>query len=193
MCEEFPIFSNVRVISVEDDTSSATGGRLRALMDVDLSDDNLTLAIETALILNYPTPLSAVLPVALAVSVVRFQERCQSALCPLHRTTPRQRTRPNRLRLLAILKRILHSLFFQTIVKIFLSEVLSVLVPDCKMYPKLHNSSKPEHTLGSKKGLWSLEFRLCPCPVSLLSCHTGLCSQNILYQAPQTFAHSYAF
>lgn len=41
-------------------------------MDVDLSDDNLTLAIETSLILNYPKPFSAVLPLALAVSVVRF-------------------------------------------------------------------------------------------------------------------------
>ncbi|KIX97020.1 uncharacterized protein Z520_07134 [Fonsecaea multimorphosa CBS 102226] len=72
MGEEFPIFSNVRVIAVDDDMSTATGGRLQALMDVDLSDDNLTLAIETALILNYPKPFSAVLPVALAVSVVRF-------------------------------------------------------------------------------------------------------------------------
>lgn len=41
-------------------------------MDVDLSDDNLSLAVETSLLLNYPKPFSAVLPVALAVSVVRF-------------------------------------------------------------------------------------------------------------------------
>ena len=71
--EEFPIFSNCRVIALEDDTSAhAGGGRLQALMDVDLSDDNLTLAIETSLILNYPKPFSAILPLALAVSVVRF-------------------------------------------------------------------------------------------------------------------------
>ncbi|KAK5047995.1 hypothetical protein LTR84_006185 [Exophiala bonariae] len=82
MGEEFPIFSNVRVMSVEDDTSSATGGRLQALMDVDLSDDNLTLAIETALILNYPKPLSAVLPVALAVSVVRFSGTLSISFVP---------------------------------------------------------------------------------------------------------------
>ncbi|KEF58228.1 uncharacterized protein A1O9_06154 [Exophiala aquamarina CBS 119918] len=82
MGEEFPIFSNVRVIAVEDDTSSATGGRLQALMDVDLSDDNLTLAIETALILNYPKPLSAVLPVALAVSVVRFSATLSISFVP---------------------------------------------------------------------------------------------------------------
>lgn len=68
--EEFPIFSNCRVIAVEDPSSD--GGRLQALMDVDLSDDNLSLAIETSLILNYPKPFSAVLPVALSVSVVRF-------------------------------------------------------------------------------------------------------------------------
>ncbi|KAL2217175.1 maintenance of mitochondrial morphology protein 1 [Thermoascus aurantiacus ATCC 26904] len=68
--EEFPIFSNCRVIAVDDPNSD--GGRLQALMDVDLSDDNLSIAIETNLILNYPKPRSAVLPVALSVSVVRF-------------------------------------------------------------------------------------------------------------------------
>ncbi|KAL2405840.1 Maintenance of mitochondrial morphology protein 1 [Exophiala dermatitidis] len=82
MGEEFPIFSNVRVIAVEDEASSATGGRLQALMDVDLSDDNLTLAIETALILNYPKPFSAVLPVALAVSVVRFSGTLSISFVP---------------------------------------------------------------------------------------------------------------
>jgi maintenance of mitochondrial morphology protein 1 len=71
--EEFPIFSNCRVIALEDETlGQSGGGRLQALMDVDLSDDNLTLAIETSLILNYPRPFSAILPLALAVSVVRF-------------------------------------------------------------------------------------------------------------------------
>ncbi len=71
--EEFPIFSNCRVIALEDDSlGQSGGGRLQALMDVDLSDDNLTLAIETSLILNYPKPFSAILPLALAVSVVRF-------------------------------------------------------------------------------------------------------------------------
>ncbi|KAK2764879.1 ERMES complex subunit mmm1 [Arachnomyces sp. PD_36] len=68
--EEFPIFSNCRVIAVDDPNSD--GGRLQALMDVDLSDDNLSLAITTSLLLNYPKPFSAVLPIALAVSVVRF-------------------------------------------------------------------------------------------------------------------------
>ena len=82
MGEEFPIFSNVRVISAEDDLASATGGKLQALMDVDLSDDNLTLAIESALILNYPKPLSAVLPVALAVSVVRFSGTLSISFVP---------------------------------------------------------------------------------------------------------------
>ena len=82
MGEEFPIFSNVRVISLDDEGSSATGGRLQALMDVDLSDDNLTLAIETALILNYPKPFSAVLPVALAVSVVRFSGTLSISFVP---------------------------------------------------------------------------------------------------------------
>ena len=82
MGEEFPIFSNVRVVQVEDDASVATGGRLQALVDVDLSDDNLTLAIETSLILNYPKPFSAVLPVALSVSVVRFSGTLSISFVP---------------------------------------------------------------------------------------------------------------
>lgn len=81
--EEFPIFSNCRVIEVEDENASGqAGGRLQALMDVDLSDDNLTLAIETSLVLNYPKPLSAVLPVALAVSVVRFSGTLSISFVP---------------------------------------------------------------------------------------------------------------
>ena len=83
--DEFPIFSNCRVMPAEDGFavggSTAEGksggsagseeGRLQARMDVDLSDV-ITLGIETTLVLNYPKPLVAVLPVALAVSVVRF-------------------------------------------------------------------------------------------------------------------------
>jgi maintenance of morphology protein 1 len=78
--EEFPIFSNCRVIAVDDPNSD--GGRLQALMDVDLSDDNLSLAIETSLILNYPKPYSAILPVALSVSVVRFSGTLCISLIP---------------------------------------------------------------------------------------------------------------
>ncbi|KAK2749454.1 ERMES complex subunit mmm1 [Myotisia sp. PD_48] len=78
--EEFPIFSNCRVIAVDDPNSD--GGRLQALMDVDLSDDNLSMAIETSLILNYPKPYSAVLPVALSVSVVRFSGTLCIAFVP---------------------------------------------------------------------------------------------------------------
>lgn len=84
--EEFPIFSNCRVIALEDDAQSG-GGRLQALMDVDLSDDNLTLAIETSLILNYPKPFSAVLPLALAVSVVRFSGTLAISFVPAVQTS----------------------------------------------------------------------------------------------------------
>ncbi|KAF2128677.1 hypothetical protein P153DRAFT_386793 [Dothidotthia symphoricarpi CBS 119687] len=70
--DEFPIFSNCRVMPAED---SGVGGvdetRLQAKMDVDLSDV-ITIGIETTLNLNWPKPMSAVLPVALAVSIVRF-------------------------------------------------------------------------------------------------------------------------
>jgi maintenance of morphology protein 1 len=86
--EEFPIFSNCRVIAVDDPNSD--GGRLQALMDVDLSDDNLSLAIETSLILNYPKPRSAVLPVALSVSVVRFSGTLCISLIPANASASSQ-------------------------------------------------------------------------------------------------------
>ncbi|KAG9239817.1 maintenance of mitochondrial morphology protein 1 [Calycina marina] len=91
--EDFPIFSNCRVIPLDDDgLSSATGrgeggtagrehGRLQARMDVDLGDF-ITLAVETKLLLNYPKPLVAVLPVALAVSVVRFSGTLSISFVP---------------------------------------------------------------------------------------------------------------
>jgi maintenance of morphology protein 1 len=50
-------------------------------MDVDLSDV-VTLGIETKLVLNYPKPFSAVLPVALAVSVVRFSGTLSLSFTP---------------------------------------------------------------------------------------------------------------
>ncbi|KAA8643261.1 hypothetical protein EYZ11_011516 [Aspergillus tanneri] len=89
--EEFPIFSNCRIIAVDDPNSD--GGRLQALMDVDLSDDNLSIAIETSLLLNYPKPCSAILPVALSISVVRFSGTLCISLVPastppLHTPSP---------------------------------------------------------------------------------------------------------
>jgi maintenance of morphology protein 1 len=91
--DDFPIFSNCRVIPVDEDGLSATGRggdgkgagrehrRLQARMDVDLSDF-ITLALETKLLLNYPKPLVAVLPVALAVSVVRFSGTLSISFIP---------------------------------------------------------------------------------------------------------------
>jgi len=74
--DEFPIFSNCRISPSEDDP-----GRLQARMDVDLNDV-LTLGIETKLILNWPRPAVAVLPVALAVSIQRFSGTLQIAFIP---------------------------------------------------------------------------------------------------------------
>ncbi|PQE30819.1 Maintenance of mitochondrial morphology 1 protein [Rutstroemia sp. NJR-2017a WRK4] len=92
--EDFPIFSNCRVIPVDEDglslgagragegsSASREHGRLQARMDVDLSDF-ITLAVETKLLLNYPKPLVAVLPVALAVSVVRFSGTLSISFVP---------------------------------------------------------------------------------------------------------------
>ncbi|KAF2854112.1 hypothetical protein T440DRAFT_552014 [Plenodomus tracheiphilus IPT5] len=75
--DEFPIFSNCRVMPAEDSFWYGPGhtgneeGRLQARMDLDLSDV-ITIGVETTLNLNWPKPMSAVLPVALAVSIVRF-------------------------------------------------------------------------------------------------------------------------
>ncbi len=90
--EDFPIFSNCRVIPVDEDGLSfgeregrgrgeREHGRLQARMDVDLSDF-ITLALETKLLLNYPKPLVAILPVALAVSVVRFSGTLSISFIP---------------------------------------------------------------------------------------------------------------
>jgi maintenance of mitochondrial morphology protein 1 len=92
--DDFPIFSNCRIIPVDEDglslgnrkkfdpaTAARDGTRLQARMDVDLSD-MLTLAVETKLLLNYPKKLSAVLPVALAVSVVRFSGTLSISFIP---------------------------------------------------------------------------------------------------------------
>lgn len=92
--EDFPIFSNCRIIPIDEDgltfgpgkgfdTNMATreGARLQARMDVDLSD-MITLAVETKLLLNFPKRLSAVLPVALAVSVVRFSGTLSISFIP---------------------------------------------------------------------------------------------------------------
>ncbi|KAF6802102.1 mitochondrial outer membrane protein MMM1 [Colletotrichum sojae] len=92
--EDFPIFSNCRIISVDEDglslgngktfdasAASREGAKLQARMDVDLSD-MLTLALETKLLLNYPKKLTAVLPVALSVSVVRFSGTLSISFIP---------------------------------------------------------------------------------------------------------------
>ncbi|KAI2642777.1 hypothetical protein GGS21DRAFT_192260 [Xylaria nigripes] len=102
--EDFPIFSNCRIIPIDEDglslenrngggISSGQGGAagarakllegsyLQARMDVDLSD-MITLALETKLLLNYPKRLTAALPVALAVSVVRFSGTLSISFIP---------------------------------------------------------------------------------------------------------------
>ena len=91
--DEFPIFSNTRVIPVDEngvpikELKGNRGERLQARMDVDLSDV-LTLGIETKLVLNYPKPFVAVLPVALAVSVVRFSGTLSLSFSPSSPSNP---------------------------------------------------------------------------------------------------------
>ncbi|KFA65453.1 hypothetical protein S40285_00450 [Stachybotrys chlorohalonatus IBT 40285] len=91
--EDFPIFSNCRIIPIDEDglsighgrfdpaKAARDGTRLQARMDVDLSD-MLTMAVETKLLLNYPKKLSAILPVALSVSIVRFSGTLSISFIP---------------------------------------------------------------------------------------------------------------
>ncbi len=91
--DEFPIFSNCRVMPAEDGFWYGPSGsandetRLQARMDVDLSDV-ITIGIETTLNLNWPKPLSAVLPVALAVSIVRFSGTLVVSFIPSSSSPP---------------------------------------------------------------------------------------------------------
>ncbi|KAI9472346.1 MAG: hypothetical protein EXX96DRAFT_530474 [Benjaminiella poitrasii] len=63
--EEFPIFSNARI------RQASEIGSMRAEIDFEYNDQ-VTLGIETQLILNWPKPAFAVLPISLILSVVRF-------------------------------------------------------------------------------------------------------------------------
>ncbi|KAH3958195.1 maintenance of mitochondrial morphology protein 1 [Parastagonospora nodorum] len=98
--DEFPIFSNCRVMPAEDGfwygpgTTGTEEGRLQARMDVDLSDV-ITIGIETTLNLNWPKPLSAVLPVALAVSIVRFSGTLALSFIPSSSPPSTSTTTPN--------------------------------------------------------------------------------------------------
>lgn len=66
--DDFPIFSNCRI----QYSPNSNKKRLEAKIDIDLSD-RLALGIETKLLMNYPKPFTAALPVQLTVSIVRFQ------------------------------------------------------------------------------------------------------------------------
>ncbi|MDI1491686.1 MAG: ERMES complex subunit mmm1 [Ramalina farinacea] len=113
--EEFPILSNCRVHPVAEavpgssgdnneqqqqqqqpigvGAAAAEGARLQARMDVDLSDF-ITLGIDTRIMLNYPRPGTAILPVALAVSVVRFSGTLSISFMPSSTTHPTSTTPP---------------------------------------------------------------------------------------------------
>lgn len=63
--DAYPIFTNARVRPADDT------GRTRIEIDVDYSDQ-ITLAIDTKLLINFPKPRFAVLPVSLGLTIVRF-------------------------------------------------------------------------------------------------------------------------
>lgn len=63
--DAYPIFTNARVRPADDT------GRTRIEIDVDYSDQ-ITLAIDTKLLINFPKPRFAVLPVSLSLTIARF-------------------------------------------------------------------------------------------------------------------------
>ena len=66
--DDFPIFSNCRI----QYSPNSGNKKLEAKIDIDIND-HLTLGVETKLLLNYPKPGIAALPINLVVSIVRFQ------------------------------------------------------------------------------------------------------------------------
>lgn len=65
---DFPIFSNCRI----QYSPNSNRKKLEAKIDIDLND-RLAVGIETSLLLNYPKPLTASLPINVTVSIIRFQ------------------------------------------------------------------------------------------------------------------------
>ncbi|EPQ31035.1 uncharacterized protein PFL1_01224 [Pseudozyma flocculosa PF-1] len=63
--DAYPVFTNARVRPADDT------GRMRIEVDVDYSDQ-ITLAIDTKLLINFPKPRFAVLPVSISLTIVRF-------------------------------------------------------------------------------------------------------------------------
>ncbi|KAL1925783.1 uncharacterized protein VTP21DRAFT_666 [Calcarisporiella thermophila] len=63
--EEFPLFSNVRI------RPSNKAGLLRAEIDVEYADE-ITISLDTRVLVNWPKPCVAALPVSLTLSVVKF-------------------------------------------------------------------------------------------------------------------------
>lgn len=78
--EDFPIFSNCRIIREGKGEGEGTGDILRANMDVDLSDA-ISVAVSTKIVLNIPRPRAAVLPVELEIEIVRFSGTVSDRLC----------------------------------------------------------------------------------------------------------------
>lgn len=63
--EEYPVFSNARV------RPSTESGKVRIEVDVDYSD-HVSLSVETKVCLNFPKPKFGIIPVSLALALVRF-------------------------------------------------------------------------------------------------------------------------
>ncbi|QLG70592.1 hypothetical protein HG535_0A05330 [Zygotorulaspora mrakii] len=66
--DDFPIFSNCRI----QYTPNSNKKKLEAKIDIDLND-RLAVGVETKLLLNYPKPSIASLPINLTVAIIRFQ------------------------------------------------------------------------------------------------------------------------
>ncbi|CCF57636.1 hypothetical protein KAFR_0C06400 [Kazachstania africana CBS 2517] len=69
--EKFPIFSNCKIKYEKK--------KLEAIIDIELND-RIALGVDTRLLINFPKPATAVLPISLTVAVVKFCSRLTVSL-----------------------------------------------------------------------------------------------------------------
>lgn len=93
--DDFPVMSNARVRPSEKtgrivSVPLASSGSFvsetlldhqRIEVDVDYSD-HVALSLDTKVVINFPTPRFAVLPISLGITLARFQATVRPTLCP---------------------------------------------------------------------------------------------------------------
>lgn len=82
--DDFPIFSNCRI----QYSPNSSKKKLEAKIDIDLND-RLAVGVDTKLLLNYPKPGFASLPINVTVAIIRFQACLTVSLIKAEEVVPR--------------------------------------------------------------------------------------------------------